>query len=643
MATVLAEPLEEEVPWVKLGEEDWGKLSPLVGTILEFGVVASGLDSTDGGHGALLVTGVDLEESSGLLVSGRVVGADAESLSSELSNKVNRRGYRIHLCSAEKCTYAGEVDLVHVVSGRVHQAAEFKAPYMKTWGKKLVADFIKDQVDGLGWPRREDRSKKDKVKDPRPKRPAARLGDRKRKREPAEEPPGGDGGKKRRKDKKHRDDGGQSTQDRLREKLAAFRAKVAGGGLGKKEDKGEKKVKKEKKHCARDAEDEDYDSVATEDDSSCVVESAPPKLGSGTKLGLPLALGHRSHQEEMEERRDTLRRKQSAEQTKPEAQLLAIAAQQKGLQESMKKREKKDEKDPGKGKDSEKRKRKKQEKKKRKKKRKKRKKKKKKDFGGSSGGSSSSTSSSGKSNMSSWSMKSGSSSDSSLLAPLQRKSKQNPGGVLRMLIKHARQLMDQDTAVDVGEDTGILGGVRMSSYFSLMLRPYYPTSSRDMKELYLLATMIDQLRQGRLGALGDAMGSRFIAIQTAMSEGNWRSAQYLEMHPLDSGTPAPVSLLLEARKHARLIDKSQKQEEYRGKGNWKGHEKGKWYYEDAPKGKGYKGKPGKGKGRGRGAWAQQGGGWDPSGQNPNWWGAKREDRDKQGKGGEGKDESEKKK
>ena len=643
MATVVAEAVEEEIPWVKLGEEDWGKLSPLVGTILEFGVVASGLESTDGGHGALLVTGVDLEESSGLLVSGRVVGADAESLSSELSNKVNRRGYRIHLCSAEKCTYAGEVDLIHVVSGRVHQAAEFKAPYMKAWGKRLVSDFIKDQTEGLGWPRREDRTKKDRARDPKPKRSAPGLSERKRRKEPLEEPQREDAGKKRRKEKKHRNEGGPSTQDRLREKLAAFRAKVAGGGLGKKEDKGEKKVKKEKKGRARDAEEEDYDSVDTEDDSSCVVESAPVRLGSGTKLGVPLALGHRSHQDEMEERREGVRRKQNGEPAKPEAQLLAVAAQQKGLQESLRRRDRKDEKDPPKGKDLEKRKRKKKEKKRRKKSKKKKKKRKKKDFGGSSGGSSSSTSTSGKSDKSSWSMKSGSSSDSSLLAPLQRKSKQNPGGVLRMLIKHARQLMDQDTAVDVGEDAGILGGVRMTSYFSLMLRPYYPTTSRDMKELYLLATMIDQLRRGRLGALGDAMGSRFIAIQTAMSEGNWRSAQYLEMHPLDSGTPAPVSLLLEARKHARLIDKSQKQEEYRGKGNWKGHEKGKWYYEDGPKGKGYKGKQGKGKGRGRGAWAQQGGGWDPAGQNPNWWGARREERDKQGKGGEGKEEAEKKK
>ncbi len=642
MATEIAEAVEEEVPWVKLGEENWGKLSPLVGSILEFGVVASGLESEDGGHGALLVTGVDLEESSGLIVSGRVVGADAEGLSTELSNKVNRRGFRVHLCSAPSCTYGGDVDLIHVVTGRVHTAANFKAPYMKAWGKRLVSDFIRDQASGFRWPTKEGKGKPAKGGEPPAKRPAGRFNERKRRREPPGVRKEGEQAKKRGKEKKKREEGGRSTEDRLREKLAAFRARVAGGGLGKKEDKEERKVKKEKKARVRDAEEEDYDSVDTEGDSSCAWESGPLPLGSGTKLGSTLALSHRTHQEEMEEKRTGGKKRPSLEPSKPEAQLLAVAAQQKGLQDQTRRRGQKDEKDPGKAKDSEKRKRKKKDRKKRKKSKRK-KKKKKKDFGGSSGGSSSSSSVSGRSDRSSWSMKSGSSSDSSLLAPLQRKSKQNPGGVLRMLIKHARQLMDQDTAVDVGEDTGILGGVRMTSYFSLMLRPYYPTTSRDMKELYLLATMIDQLRQGRLGALGDAMGSRFIAIQTAMSEGNWRSAQYLEMHPLDSGTPAPVSLLLEARKHARLIDKSQKQEDYRGKGNWKGHEKGKWYFEDAPKGKGAKGKYGKGKGRGRGQWGQPAGGWDPSGQNPNWWGARREEREKQGKGADPKEEGEKKK
>lgn len=125
-----------------------------------------------------------------------------------------------------------------------------------------------------------------------------------------------------------------------------------------------------------------------------------------------------------------------------------------------------------------------------------------------------------------------------------------------------------------------------------------------------------------------------------MSEGTWRSAQYPEMHPLDAATPAPVPLLLEARKHAKLVDKSQRQEDYRGgKGNWKYQERNRWNQDDWSKGKGDKGKKGKGKGRGKGQWSQPQGGWDNYNQHGGWWNKQRED-----KGGkDDKGEKEKKK
>lgn len=108
------------------------------------------------------------------------------------------------------------------------------------------------------------------------------------------------------------------------------------------------------------------------------------------------------------------------------------------------------------------------------------------------------------------------------------------------------------------------------------------------------------------GGPRSALASRFIAIQTAMSEGSWRAAQYLEMHPLDSGTPAPMPLLLQARKHAKLVDKSQQLEDPRGgKGNWKNQERNRWNQDEWNKGKGKKGK-----GRGRGQWSQYHDGWD---------------------------------
>ena len=239
-------------------------------------------------------------------------------------------------------------------------------------------------------------------------------------------------------------------------------------------------------------------------------------------------------------------------------------------------------------------------------------------------------------------------SSSSLLAPLQKKSKQDPGAVLQLLLKHAKQLMDQDAAVDTTAASGVLGGVRMTSYFSLLLRPYYSTASRDMKELFLLATAIDELRQGRLGALGDSLVSRFIAIQTAMADGSWRSAQFLEMHPLENNSPAPMPLLLQARKHAKVVDRSLRVDDGGRRGNWRGSDpRGQWQQEEKGKGKGGKGKDKgkKGKGKGRDSWGSggQGGGWNnwnnQYNANQDWWNSKKDGKD--GKEGKSKEDQKK--
>ncbi len=41
--------------------------------------------------------------------------------------------------------------------------------------------------------------------------------------------------------------------------------------------------------------------------------------------------------------------------------------------------------------------------------------------------------------------------------------------------------------------SGILGGVKMTSYFNLLLKPYNSSASRDTKELFLLATATAEL------------------------------------------------------------------------------------------------------------------------------------------------------
>ena len=647
MATV-TEPAEAGPVWFQVGSEGWQNFTPVAGQILEFGTVSIGLDTTTGGHGALLVTGSDTSDSSGPFVSGRFVGGDSEEANAELSSLINRREHRVHTCGADPCTYGGDAALVHVVHARLWDASVFNEAYMKTWGKKVISDFLKERSeggDGLAALTRRRKNPEGKKETPL-RKPALRPAGTSRRRVKTDRPDAAGelsrADRSRRREKKEdRKLKGVLSREALRGKLAEFRDRASGRGRGAGVKKGIKEERLPKGADAGSAEEEESGTASTEEDSSCVLEEPPTPLGSGTKLTPRLALMDRPHEENIDVRKRQDKRRSSAASAKPEAQLLAVAVQQRDRKEAIQERSPKRSRGDSRGKESEKKRRKKRRKRKKEEKNRKRRKKKKRGDGGSSGGSSSSTSTSGRKSRSRSTRGSEESSDSSLLAPLQRKSRHNPGGVLKMLIKHARQLMDQDSAVDLGEDAGLLGGVRMTSYFSLMLRPYHSTSSRDMKELYLLATTIDQLRQGKLGALGDALASRFIAIQTAMTEGNWRSAQYLEMHPLDAGSPAPVPLLLEARKHAKLIDKSQRQEDFRG--YWRNADRSSWTYEDPPKGKGKKGKQGKGKGKGRGNWSQYQGGWDSGKGGGDWWSTRKEDRDKADKTANPKKDGEKEK
>ena len=189
-----------------------------------------------------------------------------------------------------------------------------------------------------------------------------------------------------------------------------------------------------------------------------------------------------------------------------------------------------------------------------------------------------------------------SSSESDLKAPLQRKSAKSPGSVMKMLVHHCQEALDQSSAVAVEEKSAVTSGVKLVTYFNLLVRPHFPSTSRDMKEMYMLAVALDLLRCGKLQEVGDALASRFLAVHCAASEGNWSAAKFLEMYPLEVMQSAPTELLLKARKHHRLIQKSQGVEQnswtprFNPGGNWKGGGK------DEEKGKG-KGKKGKGRGQ----------------------------------------------
>lgn len=205
-------------------------------------------------------------------------------------------------------------------------------------------------------------------------------------------------------------------------------------------------------------------------------------------------------------------------------------------------------------------------------------------------------------------------SDRSCEAPLRRKSLKKPGSVMELLVRHAQEQVDRGALLDGGGgEVGLTSGIKISTYFSLMIRPYYPAGSPLLRELYALGQTIDLLRGGRLPECADALASRFLAVHTALAEGGWSTASQLELYPLDAVVQsASTSAMLRARRHRRLVAKSQGWSDApwwggagRGRGSWQNNEKGK------------KG-DGKGRGKGKSKTSAKDNSWGKKGDSNPW-------------------------
>eukprot|EP00435_Cladocopium_sp_Y103_P014177 s2345_g3.t1 len=164
---------------------------------------------------------------------------------------------------------------------------------------------------------------------------------------------------------------------------------------------------------------------------------------------------------------------------------------------------------------------------------------------------------------------------------------------MTMLVKHAQEQLDKGALLEgEGEAAGLTTGVKIGTYFALLIRPYYPANNALMRELYSLGQTIDLLRSGRLPETADALASRFVAVHTALTEGGWSTASQLELYPLEQVRSASTATMLQAHKHRRLVQKSE------------GYTPGRWNYNPNNKGKGNswqeKGRKGDAKGRGKG-------------------------------------------
>lgn len=184
--------------------------------------------------------------------------------------------------------------------------------------------------------------------------------------------------------------------------------------------------------------------------------------------------------------------------------------------------------------------------------------------------------------------------------PLRKRAAKSPGSVMQLLVKHAQDQLDRGALMEDGgqRDDPLTGGVKLATYFALLIRPYHQPGHPLLRELYALAQTIDLLRSGRLAETADALASRFISVHTALSEGSWSTAAYLEMFPMDPVQSVSTSTMLEAQKHRKMVLKSQGYPTSGGR-SWRPSGKGRGSY-GAEKGRKGEGSKGKGKSKYRG-------------------------------------------
>ena len=199
---------------------------------------------------------------------------------------------------------------------------------------------------------------------------------------------------------------------------------------------------------------------------------------------------------------------------------------------------------------------------------------------------------------------SSSSSRRKLDPPLARKSKRRPGSVLAMLLEHARSQLDQNAKVSVAPEEALTlsSGVKLASYFAIVVRPQLGGAMAQTRELHHIAQAIDLLRGGNLDTLGDLLAGRFMSLHQSVLDGSWNTARHLELRPLEDGSAAGPDVVLAAKKHARMAARVAPGDYW----TWPGGGKAKggrgrsepWTEGSSPnKGKGKKGGKGKGKGK----------------------------------------------
>lgn len=566
---------------ILVSDPEWAKIRAPTGSVLEVCLKGCSVGFGTEEWFAVLVDRCIVATGGGLLVGGELLGSESKSAYDEALGVLGTGS--LHLCTEDPCQAPEDADWIHCTRVRCWTPGSFAASYLTPGGRAMVALACRPPAAPVEPSGR-------KKPGTTPRRAAAKPDARKsaRKASPKASPviPIPSEGE----EADGEADGETVDREGLRSLLKATRERIAGSG-GKRKSAGGALSGGAVPGASHSAQGE-----------SRLTAGTALRPGRSTSLALaPL--------EDIRGDEVRRRKKRSEDHSTNTARLLAQAVQasEREAQVSREKKKKKKSKDAIARlaelltSDSK--------KKKRKKRRKERERRRREEEGqghegrlvlkpdpGDPGSSESSDydSSSGSSQKRKGGPNSDEDSELSFEAPLRRKALREPGSVMDMLVKNAQDQLDRGALLEnEGSQPGITSGIKISTFFALLIRPFYPNNSPLMRELYALGQTIDLLRSGRLPETADALASRFIAVHTALAEGGWSTAAQLELYPLEPVQSATVGTMLQAQKHKRLLQKSQ------------GIQPNRWGVPPGGKGRGAgqwteKGKKGDNKGRGKG-------------------------------------------
>ena len=607
----------EEMEDISLGSDAWEGLDIQNGDVIEVYMPSTDwVDAPDVWAG-FLVRQVSVEVGTqALVLVVKSLGSENGDLAKAMGSLLDRREGTIHLCTSRPCATSNVYEL-HATKIRTYKLEDFNPPYItrstrsqiKKWLEKKPGD---EEEDGKKWAPRMRLRGKSRDGDGKG-RPSALKSRAKSRANP--------GGKPQPGAKKGRGEGLQEAAvGDLKAKLASLRARLSGSG------------KSDPKATEVEPEGGIFEVESSEGDG---YEPSPDGLSTGTeiipfyerglrerkkkkvkKMALPAADSKGTTMRGLQgqlanravaatgDRRDKKKGKKSSAEKVGEAIVKALGV-------GKVKKEKKD--------------------KKRKKKERRRKRKR---GGGDPESSGTSDSSGGSYGSSSEDHESGSSEEYE--NPMRKKSKDRPGAVLELLVQHAREQLEQSSTVTMPQGKiRIDEGVKILSYFQILLRPQLGAVTGPVREMFLIASVLDQLRSGNLSAVGDGLAARFFALHQSILDGGWSAARHLEIYSMEETSATTTAMLLQTRRHAKLAAKALGLDQgnnswWKGAGRGRGGKGSKGYKGGETEAKGKKGgKSNKGKGRGGWyndkAWGSQDGKGEKGAQD--WANAKEQGKD----------------